>query len=910
WRLASSESHVMLENYEPFEAVTILHNLPLQIECLTYCGPTLLVGTNQGHLLSYSISGLDKCPSIQLLKSHKSFSKRPIQQLEAVVPLSLLISLSDGTVSVHNLDTLKALSVLDRTRGASLFACCHQTPADPGGGSGRQSNLRLCVHVKQRLLLYHWPPGAWQFAELRQELALPAAARAVSWIGPTALCVALKTDYFRIRVDDGEILELFPFSPATGPVMAPVERNTLALCSKDSKTMFVNEKGRWRRGQKSNDGPLMVKWSKEPLLLQYLAPFLIGICADFVEVRTVDQRTSLIQNLDIPSLRSVSQHRGVLFAASAKSVYCLHPRPLSAQIKVLIQRRDFELALRLHEIGQSDPDRADELRDIDVSLVKCHYAFNLFCQRQFAESLDLLELLSIDPANVVAMYPIAPREFRDRVSFPGRVPEFSGQDLLESYFALAKYLSSVRKKLLAQIAQKVPPPPPIQFYTVDKYQPITADLEKLRQLVDTSLLKCYLESNPALVPSLLRTTNYCHLREAEACLKQKRMWPSLLLLYKNNNDHESSLKLLMEHYQQPGSQISNIEDSVQYLQELGVPYQDLIFRYSRWIIERDPKEGLRIFTESQADGDNALPRIEVANFLESSAPQLLTDYLEHCVLHCKPPDTSESLHTRLANQYRLRLEQQTGPLAVAGARSRLLAFLRRSRHYNAQELLARYPNNDMLEERALLLSRLGQYELAFTILAQYLESPEKAESLAEEILSQPTAETGDAADSSLAILQGEVYGQLIKALLAPLPAEAYKLHAPRAPAPMTQRALQLLKRRPGQIPPVRVLPLLPPATPLADLSDYLLTSLQRLEAEKRLLQSRRGLYHAERLQTAAAFARVRSGRVAIEEGTRCSVCQNRIGASAFARFPSRQVTHYGCMAVMRARLSGRQSGAE
>uniref|UniRef100_A0A1I8FGB8 CNH domain-containing protein n=1 Tax=Macrostomum lignano TaxID=282301 RepID=A0A1I8FGB8_9PLAT len=448
WRLASSESHVMLENYEPFEAVTILHNLPLQIECLTYCGPTLLVGTNQ------------------LLKSHKSFSKRPIQQLEAVVPLSLLISLSDGTVSVHNLDTLKALSVLDRTRGASLFACCHQTPADPGGGSGRQSNLRLCVHVKQRLLLYHWPPGAWQFAELRQELALPAAARAVSWIGPTALCVvALKTDYFRIRVDDGEILELFPFSPATGPVMAPVERNTLALCSKDSKTMFVNEKGRWRRGQKSNDGPLMVKWSKEPLLLQYLAPFLIGICADFVEVRTVDQRTSLIQNLDIPSLRSVSQHRGVLFAASAN----LLPAPAAAVSpdKSSHTASRFELALRLHEIGQSDPDRADELRDIDVSLVKCHYAFNLFCQRQFAESLDLLELLSIDPANVVAMYPIAPREFRDRLSRP--VPEFSGQDLLESYFALAKYLSSVRKKLLAQIAQKVPPPPPIQFYTVDKY---------------------------------------------------------------------------------------------------------------------------------------------------------------------------------------------------------------------------------------------------------------------------------------------------------------------------------------------------------------------------------------------------------------------------------------------------------
>uniref|UniRef100_A0A1I8FIV3 Rab-GAP TBC domain-containing protein n=1 Tax=Macrostomum lignano TaxID=282301 RepID=A0A1I8FIV3_9PLAT len=522
--------------------------------------------------------GPGQMPSIQLLKSHKSFSKRPIQQLEAVIP------------EAEAADNPTCACAFTSSSG-----CCSTTGLLAPGSSPSSARNSPC----------------------------PPRPEAVSWIGPTALCVALKTDYFRIRVDDGRNLELFPFSPATGP---------------DSKTMFVNEKGAGDAVRKANDGPLMVKWSKEPLLLQYLAPFLIGICADFVEVRTVDQRTSLIQNLghSEPAQRQPAPRRVVRCLCQVSLPAC-HPRPLSAQIKVLIQRRDFELALRLHEIGPVGSGQGrTSCGTLTLSLVEVPLRLQpVLCQRQFAESLDL------------------------------------------AYFALAQvFVFAVRKKLLAQIAQK-------------------------------------------------------------------------------------------------GAAAASYS-------ELGVPYQDLIFRYSRWIIERDPKEGLRIFTESQADGDNALPRIEVANFLESSAPQLLTDYLEHCVLHCKPPDTSESLHTRLANQYRLRLEQQTGPLAVAGARSRLLAFLRRSRHYNAQELLARYPNNDMLEERALLLSRLGQYELAFTILAQYLESPEKAESLAEEILSQPTAETGDAADSSLAILQGEVYGQLIKALLAAPAAEAYKLHVSRA----------------------------------------------------------------------------------------------------------------------------------
>uniref|UniRef100_A0A1I8FBS9 Rab-GAP TBC domain-containing protein n=1 Tax=Macrostomum lignano TaxID=282301 RepID=A0A1I8FBS9_9PLAT len=615
--------------------------------------------------------------------SHKSFSQRPIQQLEAVATLSLLISLSDGTVSVHNSGTrLKALSVLDRTRGAPLPCLRLVTrPRQIPGGGERQNNPTLACAFTSSSGCCFYPLGLLGLGSSRA--CLPAGTRPASIARPSEPSAGLansaltslhllKTDYFRIR------------RPRARVMARQLSATLWRLCSKDSKTMFVNE----RRAagdavRKANDGPVD------------------GQCGP----RSSAAAQSLAQRQPAP--------RRVVRCLCQVSLLPATPRPLSAQIKVLIQRRDFELALRLHERSASRiSDRcADELRDIDV---------------------------------------LAPSS------------------------------------------------------------PLT--LEKLRQLVDTSLLKCYLESNPALgaFPCFAPPT-IVTLREAEACLKTE-------------------------------ADISNIEDSVLVPAGTGgVPYQDLIFRYSRWINRaRTPRRACESFTESQADGDNALPRIEVANFLRVLALlNCLTDYLEHCVLHCKPPDTSESLHTDWLTR------------ALAG----------------------RYPNNDMLEERALLLSRLGQYELAFTILAQ-----------------------------------ARSYGQLIKALLAPLPAEAYKLHAPRAPAPMTQRALQLLKRRPGQIPPsCRCCA----ATRWPDLSDYLLTSLQRLEAEKRLLQSRRGLYHAERLQTAAAFARFRSGRVASEEGTRCSVCQNRIGASAFCQVPvapgSPLRLHGG---VMRARLSGRQSGAE
>uniref|UniRef100_A0A1I8F9V8 Nucleotidyltransferase family protein n=1 Tax=Macrostomum lignano TaxID=282301 RepID=A0A1I8F9V8_9PLAT len=267
---------------------------------------------------------------------------RPSQQLEAVVPLSLLISLSDGTVSVHNLDTLKALSVLDNPRR-------FPTPADPGQAEGgRQANLRLCVHVKQRPAAV--PLGLLapsQFAELRagNSPCRRGQSRQLDW--PQQRSAShLKTDYFRIR---------------------------------RLQTMFVNEKGRWRRRvRKSNDGPLM-----RQVVQGASAAAIFGPVSDWhllpilLKFELLISGTSLIQNWTFRDMPAPLSHTPVQSAAQRQSA----PRPgvfgsfcnrlfaglCPSQSNCLLhrggrpwRRRDFVscAALRLHEIGQSDPDRA------------------------------------------------------------------------------------------------------------------------------------------------------------------------------------------------------------------------------------------------------------------------------------------------------------------------------------------------------------------------------------------------------------------------------------------------------------------------------------------------------------------------------------------------------------------------
>lgn len=54
----------------------------------------LLVGTRQGHLMMYRVTINDEKPEIELIRYNKTFSKKPIQQLEVIPEYQLLVSLT------------------------------------------------------------------------------------------------------------------------------------------------------------------------------------------------------------------------------------------------------------------------------------------------------------------------------------------------------------------------------------------------------------------------------------------------------------------------------------------------------------------------------------------------------------------------------------------------------------------------------------------------------------------------------------------------------------------------------------------------------------------------------------------------------------------------------------------------
>ncbi len=64
----------------------------------------------------------------------------------------------------------------------------------------------------------------------------------------------------------------------------------------------------------------------------------------------------------------------------------------------------------------------------------------------------------------------------------------------------------------------------------------------LQQIIDTSLLKCYLQTNEALIAPLLRLKdNNCHVEECERVLRKGKKYSELVLLYQNKGIHKKGL---------------------------------------------------------------------------------------------------------------------------------------------------------------------------------------------------------------------------------------------------------------------------------------------------------------------------------------------------------------------------------
>lgn len=143
--------------------------------------------------------------------------------------------------------------------------------------------------------------------------------------------------------------------------------------------------------------------------------------------------------------------------------------------------------------------------------------------------------------------------------------------------------------------------------------------------------------------------NHCHLEESEKTLQQYEKYGELIILYQTKGHHKKALQLLQSQAEVPSSSLFGYERTIQYLQHLGNDFRHLIFEFASYVIEKNPEDGLRIFTEDVPEVEN-LHRAEVLDYLLKNHKPLVTSYLEHIIFVWN--ETKALFHNILIQQYR------------------------------------------------------------------------------------------------------------------------------------------------------------------------------------------------------------------------------------------------------------------
>uniref|UniRef100_A0A8C5RA41 VPS39 subunit of HOPS complex n=1 Tax=Leptobrachium leishanense TaxID=445787 RepID=A0A8C5RA41_9ANUR len=832
--------------HDAFESTMIVEKLPLQIECMSAWDNRLIIGTKQGHILQYVVTQKD----VTLEKSTKSLNKK-VQQIHVVPQFNIIVVLLDSNVCVFDLSTFQQMTTIAKAKGASLMSCDFKRSA-----TGEET-LRMCVAVKKKLQLYFWKDRG----------------------------------FHELQVDGkGSIKELFPTGKQQESLAVRLDKTKLAV-GQDDVTVIVNEEGTFTAQN-------TLGWTDIPMDISYHPPYVIGVLPRYVEIRTIEPKL-LVQSIELQRPRMItSAGPNYIYLASNHFVWRLIPVSIANQIQQLVQDKQFHMAM--HLVSLTDDGENEKMQQIHH--IQNLYAFYLFCQKQFNESMQVFAKLLTDPTHVIGLFAeLLPMEYKKQIQYPSPLPVLIGPEVEQSNLALIDYLTQKRSNLVKKLHES-------DYYSttapIMEGTPTIKSKSKLLQIIDTTLLKCYLRSNLPLVAPLLRLeNNHCHIEESEQILKKMTKFSELIILYEKKGMHEKALQVLVEQSKKANSALKGHEGTVQYLQRLGSENLHLTFDYCGWILRDFPEDGLKIFTEDLTEVES-LPRDRVLAFLLENFKDLAVPYLEHIILTWE--DQTPDFHNGLIKLYCEKVQalmqalptepafnvgRLSGPVPageeggeLGQIRKHLLNFLDISNCYQPERLISSFPFDGLLEERALLLGRMGKHEQALFIYVHILKDTK----MAEQYCHKHYDSTKDG--------HKDVYLSLIRMYLSPpdvhcLGPIKIKLEEP---SPNIDAALAVLEQHHGKLNTTKVINLLPANTPIKDIQVFLEKVLEESAQRKRFNQVLKNLLHAEFLRVQEERISHQQVKCVITEEKICTVCKKKIGNSAFARYPNGVVVHYFC----------------
>ena len=293
-----------------------------------------------------------------------------------------------------------------------------------------------------------------------------------------------------------------------------------------------------------------------------------------------------------------SNGNSVCYIANSSNVWCIIPLKINDQLEEVLRHKNFELGLNLISsqlfFNNKSPecafakswqslaaasssastdllnDKSNLLRpfftikalinDVDEILqrrVRNLNALDLFSKKRYNKSFQLFQEMNTDPSHLIAFLPgLLPDAYRAKLNLDEYFPVLDAKEKEDAIACLIDYLQFKRNEFLKD-NKTLKDDPNFILTPLIEGRIVFKNRLQILQIIDTTLLKCYLKSKENLVPFFLRRDpNFLHLGESERLLNQHNKINELIILYEKKEEHEKALSLLLSESLKPNSNLS------------------------------------------------------------------------------------------------------------------------------------------------------------------------------------------------------------------------------------------------------------------------------------------------------------------------------------------------------------------
>ncbi|KAE8655091.1 hypothetical protein F3Y22_tig00117034pilonHSYRG00716 [Hibiscus syriacus] len=976
--------------HSAYDSFQLLTGCPNKIDAIESYGSKLLLGCSDGSLRIYGSdpSDADRSPPFDphalrkepyaLQRTVSGFSKKALISMQVLESRELLLSLSES-IAFHRLPNLETIAVITKAKGANVYSW------DDRRGF-------LCFARQKRVCIFRHDGGRG-FVEVK-DFGVLDTVKSMSWCGEN-ICLGIRKEYMILNATNGALSEVFSSGKIAPPLVVALPSGELIL-GKENIGVFVDQNGKLLQADR-------ICWSEAPTAVVIQKPYAIALFPRRVEIRSLRVPYPLIQNIVLPGVRRLIKSNNAIVVALENSVHGLFPVPLGAQIVQLTASGNFEEALALCKLL---PPEDASLRAAKEASIHIRYAQYLFENGSYEEAMEHFVASQVDITYVLSLYPSIILPKTTAVSEPVKLADLSLDaphlsrgssglsDDLETFLppsesdensvlefkkmshntlmALIKFIQkkrySIVEKAAAEGTEEVVLDAVEDSFTSSRFKksskgrgnvPINSAAREMAAILDTALLQALLlTGQSAAAVELLKGLNYCDAKICEEILQKGNHYAALLELYRSSSMHREALTLLQQLVEESKSNQSQAELIQKFSPEAIIEYLKpvcgtdpmLVLEFSMLVLESCPTQTIELFLSGN------IPADMVNSYLKQHAPNMQGRYLE-LMLAMNENGISGNLQNEMVQIYlsevlewysELSAQQIWDEKEYSPTRKKLLSALESISGYNPEALLKRLPPDALFEERAILLGKMNQHELALSLYVHKLHVPELAlaycDRVSESAVHQPP--TKSSGNIYLTLLQIYLNPQkttknfekritnLVSSSNASIPkisstasfktrggrkkiasiegaedmrispsntdssrsdGDAEESNEEGGSSIMLDQVLDLLSRRWGRLNGAQALRLLPRETKLQNLLPFLGPFVKKSSEAYRNFSVIKSLRQSENLQVKDELYNQRKAVVKISSDSMCSLCNKKLGTSVFAVYPNgTTLVHFVC----------------